>query len=260
MAYFEAHNIDKSFGGLQAIQNVSFDLEKGSVIGFIGPNGAGKTTLFNLMSGLLKADRGQFFLNSKEITNLAAHDLVKKGIARTWQGVRILNTLTVVDNIFISMPKLFGAHPLQSFIPSPRSRRKMEREKAQSYLEFVGLADRAKDLAGDLSYPEQKLLAIGRVVATEAEMLLLDEPASGVDFKTLTKTFSAIIRRLAAEGKTICIIEHTMTVVKDFCKRVFFLKSGEIIADGTPEELMSNRELGQIYFGVRQASSGKNGE
>jgi branched-chain amino acid transport system permease protein len=91
-------------------------------------------------------------------------------------------------------------------------------------------------------------------------MLLLDEPASGVDFKTLTKTFSAIIRRLAADGKTICIIEHTMTVVKDFCKRVFFLKSGEIIADGTPEELMSNRELGQIYFGVRQGSSGMNGE
>jgi ABC-type branched-subunit amino acid transport system ATPase component len=251
MAYFEAHNIYKSFGGLQAIQDVSFDLEKGSVIGFIGPNGAGKTTLFNLMSGLLKPDRGQFFLNSRDITKLASYALVHKGIARTWQGVRIFNTLTVLDNIFISMPRIFGANPLESFIPSSKSRRKMEREKAQSYLEFVGLADRAEDLAGDLSFPEQKLLAVARVIATEADMLLLDEPASGVDLKTVMNIFSGVIKRLAGEGKTICIIEHTMTVVKDLCQRVFFLKNGEIIANGTPEELMNNRELGQIYFGIK---------
>jgi ABC-type branched-subunit amino acid transport system ATPase component len=171
--------------------------------------------------------------------------------------VRLFDELTVLENVLVAVPKAAGDNPIEALFPWGRiaARRKRDVEKALSFLEFVGLTDAANKGVNDLSYPEQKLVAIARLLATEAPLLLLDEPMSGLDIKMLENTLLPLVDRLAnREGKTICIIEHSIDVIKRLCNWLFFLSSGRLIAQGEPQELIENPQLREIYFG-----SGKTG-
>jgi ABC-type branched-subunit amino acid transport system ATPase component len=258
MVIFEAIEVCKSFGGLRAVDQVSFKLEDDKINGFIGPNGAGKTTLFNLMTGFLPVDKGRFLYHSEDITNLKSHKIMKKGIARSWQQVRLFEELTVLENILVALPKTAGDNPIEALLPwgNITDRTKRDLEKARSYLEFVGLADAANKAVNDLSFPEQKLVAIARLLATEARLLLLDEPMSGLDMKMLENTLLPLVDRLTnQERRTICIIEHSIDVIRRLCDWVYFLSSGRLIAQGQPQELIENPQLAEIYFGSGKISA-----
>ncbi len=252
MVIFEAKDVCKYFGGLKAVNHVSFKIESDKISGFIGPNGAGKTTLFNTMTGFLKVDNGRCFFKSSDITNWLPHRIMRKGIGRSWQQVRLFDELTVLENVLVALPKSAGDNPISAIAPwlNTPARRRSDIEKAKSYLEFVGAVDAADKKIGDISYPEQKLVSIARLLATEAEFLLLDEPMSGLDMMVLENTLVPLVHKLATqEGKTICIIEHSIDIIKKLCNWLFFLSNGQLIAQGKPQELLENPELALIYFG-----------
>jgi len=252
---FEAVDVCKSFGGVRAVDHVSFKLEEDKISGFIGPNGAGKTTLFNLMTGFLPLDKGRLIYDSEVITNWAPHRIMRRGISRSWQQVRLFEELTVLENVLVALPKSAGDNPIEALFPWGKigRRKRGDLEKALSYLEFVGLADAANKDVKDLAFPEQKLVAIARLLATEARLLLLDEPMSGLDMKVLENTLLPLVNRLVTlEKKTICIIEHSIEVIKKLCNWCFFLNFGRLLAQGEPQDLIENPELTKIYFGSGQ--------
>lgn len=247
----EVQGLSRSFGGLKAVDDFSMILEKSKVTALVGPNGCGKTTAFNLMTGFLKPDQGRIFFQKKDITNLPSHKMPHIGIVRSWQDVRNFQGMTVLDNVLIANQKQSGERLLKLFFTPWKWKReeKENLEKALLYLEKVGLLKKRGEIARNLSYAEQKLLAIARLLSTGAEVLLLDEPSSGVD-PNWVKRFMAIIRDLAQSGKTICIVEHNLEVVRGVSDTVYFMAEGKRIAQGKAEDLMADPKLGEIYFGV----------
>jgi ABC-type branched-subunit amino acid transport system ATPase component len=244
-------SIAKSFGGLKAVSNCSFGVEQGKVVGLIGPNGAGKTTVFNLVTGNLLPDTGAIYFKGKNITKLKTHKRVHLGMARTFQDVRALAEMTILENIILACPSQYSESPIKSiFLPTKAKKEEAtNREKALQVIEYVGLMDKKDRLAGDLSYAEQKLLILARLLATDSELLLLDEPASGLD-PTSLKKFIALIKDLTNKGKTILIVEHNVGLVSEISDKMVFLHHGVPIAEGKPEELAQNEELRDIYFGA----------
>ena len=247
----EVQGLSRSFGGLKAVDDFSMTLEKSKVTALVGPNGCGKTTAFNLMTGFLKPDQGRIFFRKKDITNLPASKMPHIGIVRSWQDVRNFQGMTVLDNVLIANQDQSGERLRRLFF-TPWKVKKEEKEnlgKALFYLDQVGLLKKRREIARNLSYAEQKLLAISRLLSTGAEVLLLDEPSSGVD-PNWVKRFMAIIRDLAESGKTVCIVEHNLEVVRGVSDTVYFMAEGKKIAQGKAEELMADPKLGEIYFGV----------
>jgi branched-chain amino acid transport system permease protein len=220
------------------------------VTALVGPNGAGKTTVFNLLTGFLPPDVGAVTLHGREITRLAPWRSVRAGLARTFQDVRLFERMTVLDNVLAAIPGQPGERLGPLFLTPWRARaaERENRARALGYLAFVGLADRADEIAAALAFGEQKLVALARLVATEADVLLLDEPASGVDVQWVHRILD-LIRRLAAAGKTVCIVEHNLEVVTAVADRAYFMDAGRIIAEGRPEALMADERLSAIYFG-----------
>ncbi len=254
MALLEAKEISKSFGGLKAVDNVSVSLEEKRITGLIGPNGAGKTTMFNVLTGFLPPDRGKIYYRSRDITGMPPYRLVHLGIARSWQGVRLFYELTALDNVLMAIPRQTGENAVMALFVPFRLRREQKNnvEKAMSSLEFVNLADKAGEIVANLSFAEQKLLSVARLLATEANLLLLDEPMSGMDLATTQKVMYPLIHSLVEQkGKTVCIVEHNLDVVKACCEWVYFMDQGKLIAQGPPLEIMANPELGHVYFGTR---------
>ena len=247
----EAKGLSKSFGGLQAVADFSLTLKSGMVTALVGPNGCGKTTAFNLMTGFLRPDKGRVLLLGKDITNIKAHRRTSAGLVRSWQDVRVFQDMTVLDNVLLARQEQSGENPLKLvFTPwLVAKQRARHRRAAYHYLRQVGLADKAASLARDLAYGEQKLVAIARLLATEAKVLLFDEPSSGVD-PTWVGRIMDIIKELTKSGKTICIVEHNLDVVKGVSNLVYFMAEGKGIAQGTAEELMADPRLGAIYFGA----------
>ncbi len=247
----EVQGLSRSFGGLKAVDDFSMTLEKSKVTALVGPNGCGKTTAFNLMTGFLKPNQGRIFFQKRDITNLPSHKMPHIGIVRSWQDVRNFQGMTVLDNVLIANQKQSGERLLKLFFTPWKWKReeKENLEKALLYLEKVGLLKKRGEIARNLSYAEQKLLAIARLLSTGAEVLLLDEPSSGVD-PNWVKRFMAIIRDLAQSGKTICIVEHNLEVVRGVSDTVYFMAEGKRIAQGKAEDLMADPKLGEIYFGV----------
>jgi len=243
--------VSKSFGGLKAVNGCTLDIKKGEILGLIGPNGAGKTTLFNVITGFYPPEDGSIKFMGKEITNLPAHRITNLGIARSFQDLRLFAHLTVLDNVLIACPRQSGENLFGNFFRFRRlaKEEKENRQKAMAYLEFVGLAQRADELAINLSYAEQKLLSLARLLATEAQLILLDEPASGLDPKVMEDLFP-LVKNLVKYGKTICIVEHNMEVIRAMVDEIVFLNEGRVIARGSPEEIMRSPELAEIYFGV----------
>ncbi len=245
----------KDFGGLRAVSDVSLKLDKGRIYGLVGPNGAGKTTLFNLMTGFLKPTKGEIYYQSINITNMAPHKVVWLGAARTFQDVRIFPNLTALDHIMAAYQNQKGESALGSIFRSWKASEKANRERAMELLSIVGLKKRANDYAEDLSYPEQKILALSRTVATGAELLLVDEPTSGLDQPSFKGMLAFLRDQVQKQGKTVCVVEHNLDLIRELCDWVFFLHYGELIATGTVSEILKRKDLADLYFGKEGSTS-----
>jgi branched-chain amino acid transport system permease protein len=246
-----AEGLRKSFGGIAAARELDLALSPGKITALVGPNGAGKTTVFNLLTGFVIPDAGVVLLHGTDVTRLTPWKTVARGLARSFQDVRLFEHMTVLDNVLAAIPGQPGERLGPLFL-APRRVAAAEREnrdKASDYLAFVGLSGKAGDIAGSLAFGEQKLVALARLIATEANVLLLDEPAAGIDLQWVHRILD-LIRRLAASGKTVCIVEHNLEVVTAIADHAYFMEAGRIIAEGRPEELMADRRLGEIYFGT----------
>ncbi len=248
----EVKGLSKSFGGLQAVKDVSLTLSSGRITGLIGPNGCGKTTIFNLITGFLNADSGRVYVRGKEITGRAPYKLVNDGLVRSWQDIRAFKDMTLLDNVLVARPKQSGEKILSLFF-SPGQVAREEREnygKALGYLKMVGLLDKAGHLAGNLSTAEQKLVALARLMATECPVLLLDEPTSALDLESVERIIK-LIRNIAKQGwKTILLIEHNLDVVRGLVEEAYFMGEGRVLAYGEPASLMADSKLAEVYFGI----------
>ncbi len=246
----ELAGVSRSFGGIHAVSDCTLSLEAGKITGLIGPNGAGKTTLFNMITGLHPSQRGSIRFENRDITKLSAHQTPRIGIGRSFQNLRLFNGMTVLDNVLVACPKQMGERIWGAFFRFRRVKKEetANREKAEAYLRFVGLEDKAQELAEDLSFAEQKLLSFARLLATEAQLMLLDEPASGLD-PVFMESLYPLIKELVRHGKTVCIVEHNMDVIRAIVDEVVFMNQGQLLAQGSPEEIMNAPELAEIYFG-----------
>ncbi|CUR58802.1 putative ABC tranpsorter, permease protein (N-ter) and ATP-binding protein (C-ter); branched-chain amino acid transport protein [metagenome] len=247
----EVFDLQKSFGGLKAVNGATFALERGQITALIGPNGAGKTTIFNMMCGGLKADSGRVHLRGVDVTGKPAYELARSGLARSFQDVRVCQRLTALDNVALGVQDQPGEKFVRLLL-TPLATRRAEREvrlKALDCLALLGIADRANVKVSDLSYGDQKLVAIARLLATGCDVLLLDEPTSGVDPASVEKVISGI-GRLRDLGHTVCLVEHSVHFVQRLADRAVFLDQGTVIAEGTVDDLMGRRELAELYFGT----------
>ena len=238
-----------SFGGLKAVDDVTLTLRPGTITGLVGPNGAGKTTVFNILSGLLAPDTGSVRLGDTNITRKSLDARARLGIVRSFQDMRLFMGMSARENVLLGMTPIADEKivPLTNLF----GRRKAERarvERADQLLAYLGIHHQADTLAGDLSYAEQKLLMMGRLLATDADCYLLDEPMSGLDAAGRERIMR-LLKDTVAGGATICLVEHSLDVIRSVCSRVAFLADGALIKEGPTEEITNDRELSAMYFG-----------
>ena len=243
--------VARSFGGIQAVDDCSFEVQPGRITGLIGPNGAGKTTIFNLITGFLAADRGSIRLRGEELSGRAPHEVERLGVVRTFQHLRLWGKMTVLENVLLGCATPAGENLVSLFLrpATVRAEEARAREKAMEVLRFFGLAERAAEYAEDLAYPEQKLLSMARIFAADAAVMLLDEPTSGLDGESLQRIVP-MVRKLTEHGKTVLLIEHNMELISELSDDVIFLHQGRVLASGKPAEITRDPALTEIYFGV----------
>jgi len=239
-------NLNLSFGGVKATDDVTMDLRSGIVTTLIGPNGAGKTTLFNQITGHLTPDSGEVSWLGESVLGHRPYTIARRGIARTFQDLRLFQEMTVEENVLTVMET--SSLPFSFTGPS----RAEKRARVEEVLTRVGLIDKRGVTAIDLSYAERKFLSMARIMATKARLWLLDEPASGLDPHSY-ELFLRILREEVATGVTVCIIEHNLDIVVQISDRIAFLDRGRLLADGDPQEVLDDPALAAIYFGDRAA-------
>lgn len=230
----EVQNVTKEFGSLVALNNVSIWIEEGKITGLIGPNGAGKTTLFNVITGQFRADKGKVFFRGKDITKLKPYQIARRGIGRTWQVIRIFPNMTVLENL----------------MTAANLRERNAGEKALELLELAGLVAEKDSYAGELSTGQQKFLELVRILMFDADVMLLDEVAAGINPTEQLAALELIHNLCDQKGKTFFIVEHDMDVIMGHCDKVICLNFGEKIAEGTPKEVQNNEKVIQVYFGA----------
>ena len=226
--------LSKRFGGVVVADAINLTLKSGQIVGLIGPNGAGKTSLFNLISGAIAADSGSIVLNGAEISGQPMHVRARLGIARSWQHNRLFPSLTVLDNLLLAQQ---------------RADKAAARERAMAQLEKVRMAPAAHRFPTELSYGKQKLISLARVLMNDGDCLLLDEPMAGVEGPAY-ESIQTVVRDEAAAGRTICVVEHNISFIKDLCDLAVFMFAGRIVRTGTIEEMVRSPELTELYFGT----------
>ncbi len=251
MALLEAQSISKRFGGLDALSGVSLGIEQGQIYGLIGPNGAGKTTFFNCLTGMYAADSGVFQFGGKPLRAGVAHEVVARGIARTFQNIRLFPNMSVVENVMVGRHPRTRAGVLGAVFHTARTRAEETdvHEHAVRLLHYVGLSARHDELARNLTYGDQRRLEIARALATEPKLLALDEPAAGMN-ATETGALRALLERIRRDGTTLLLIEHDVKLVLGLCDRVAVLDYGRKIAEGTPEQVRRDRAVIDAYLGA----------
>ncbi len=242
----ETKNLTKKFGGLVAVNNVSVGIERGICKGLIGPNGAGKTTFFNLVCGILKPTSGKVFLKGEDISGLPPHKISRRGLSRSYQVTNIFTRLPVLENIRIAVQS--RGKDNFNFYSNAECFKEYKR-RTLKILEMVGLKRRAYYIADFLTHGDQRKLEIGMALATEPEILLLDEPTAGVSIEEMSDVTNIIERIKQTRKITILLVEHKIDVIMDVCDSVFVMHQGSIIADGTPEEITNNKLVQTVYLG-----------
>jgi len=225
-------DVVKKFGEVMALDHCSFDIEAGTITGLIGPNGAGKTTLFNLITGVLQPDQGHVYLAGEEITGKKPYEIARRGVGRTYQIIRIFPKMTLLENLIV--------------VGKGREKRVIQR--SMELLQLVRLSDKKDDYASDLSFGQQKLLSLAQVLMLDPHLVLLDEPAAGIN-PTLQNELMALIHRLNEEGKTFIIVEHDMNVIMNHCQNAIALNYGQKIAEGSCSVIQKDERLLEHYFG-----------
>ncbi len=246
----EVRNLHKHFGGIAAVKGCDFTVERGTICALIGPNGAGKSTIFNLITGYLRPDQGMILLEGEDITGKNPSIVAQKGLARTFQITRLFPKMPVLENLLVAMK-----HQQEDVFSSIFSRNRLKKleehnmKKASEFLKFVHLDVKASELAGSLSYGQQKLLEIAKTLAQEPEIILFDEPAAGVN-PTMLQKIGDLLLDLKKQGKTILFIEHNMEFVMNVADKVVVIDYGDEIAVGTPREIQKNKRVIDAYLGA----------
>jgi len=244
------NNITQKFGGLTALKDVNLEIHKGEIVGVIGPNGAGKTTLFNVITGVYQPTSGKVYLNGTDITNMKPYQITRLGFARTFQNIRLFPRMTVMENVWMGMSCRSKANFFDNIFMTKKRKQEeaAQRKEVVEILELMGLAEKKYHRPDSLPYGEQRRLEIARAMATHPEILLLDEPAAGMNEQE-THELLLTIKKLREMGFTILLIEHDMKFVMNVCERLYVLNHGELIATGTPEEIKTNEAVIEAYLG-----------
>jgi branched-chain amino acid transport system ATP-binding protein len=246
----EVQGVVMAFGGLMALSNLNFKVKRGTIKAIIGPNGAGKTTLFNVITGSFPPTEGKVRFNGQPIEHLKAHSIADRGISRTFQTMELFDNMTVLENVMLGCHTRFRASFMASGFQLPQSRRKEEliQSRAMKILKFIGIDGKFNEPADSLPLGEQKMLEIGRALASEPELICLDEPAAGLN-ETETHVASSLIKAINAKGTTVLLVEHDMKVVMNISDEIVVLNYGQRIAEGTPEEIRNNPKVIEAYLG-----------
>jgi branched-chain amino acid transport system ATP-binding protein len=247
----ETRSLMKRFGGLAAVFNLSVQIEEAQIVSIIGPNGAGKTTLFNVLTGFLRPEEGDYFLGGKKITGLPPYQITRLGMVRTFQLIRVFPKMSVLDNVLLGCKGLKGDNVIYAILRTKKAIQQFlqAREFAYEVIRTIGLTDFADEYANNLSYGQQKLVEIGRALASDPQVILLDEPMAGLSMTMIDKMIE-LIHQMKDQGKTIVLVEHNMNVVMDISDQIIVLNFGQKIASGSPEEIRDNPAVIDAYLGT----------
>ena len=249
-------NLSKRFGGLAAVNDVSTVIEAGKINAIIGPNGAGKTTFFNLISGVHKPTSGTIFFGEHDVTHMRTHEIARLGVSRTFQTTALFDMASVLDNLIVGHRLRTRSGLFDVLINSKRLREEEKacRDKAREAVDFVGLSQMANRMAGDLTQEERKRVAFALALSTDPKIVLLDEPAGGVN-PDETEGLATLIRKMVAHGLTVCLIEHKMNMIMSLADKILVLNYGEKIAEGSPSEIRANPAVIDAYLGSEHADA-----
>jgi branched-chain amino acid transport system ATP-binding protein len=253
VSLLSVHDIGITFGGVRAVDGVSFNVNEGEIFAIIGPNGAGKTTLFNIVSGVYRPQRGRVMLANVDVTALQPHLLAREGLSRTFQNLQVFFRMTALENVMVGR-HLHESHNILAHLfplPSVRRQNQLTREKAEELLDFVGLTGSAGRIAGELPYGALRRLEIARALATEPRLLLLDEPAAGCNTAE-ADDLDALIQRIAATGVTVVLVEHNMKLVMKISSRIHVLDQGRTLAEGQAADIRANEKVIAAYLGTAE--------